>query len=281
MAVLTLKAPAKLNLFLHITGRRPDGYHSLQTLFQLLDQGDELQFTPRKDKNVVLRCTLPSLEGPDNLVIRAAELLKKHCKVDFGVDIFLNKQVPMGGGLGGGSSDAATTLVALNKLWQLGLSKKQLATLGLELGADVPVFIEGFTAFAEGVGEKLQPITLPQTYYLVVTPDVHVSTASVFQNPDLTRDTAPLTLEQLLNSKWKNDCEPLVKRLYPEVAMVLDWLLEYAPSRMTGTGASVFAEFSDEFSARQTLDKLPSKWRAFVAKGVAQSPLWTELKDAV
>ncbi|MFC4655765.1 MULTISPECIES: 4-(cytidine 5'-diphospho)-2-C-methyl-D-erythritol kinase [Rheinheimera] len=281
MATLILPAPAKLNLFLHITGRRADGYHNLQTLFQLLDQGDQLQFTPRDDGQIQLRCNLPELETPDNLVLRAAALLKHKAAASAGVDIYLEKQVPMGGGLGGGSSDAATTLAALNQLWGLGLSIKELAELGLTLGADVPVFVEGQTAYAEGVGEHLQPVSLPEKYYLIVTPEVHVSTALVFQHPDLTRDTAPLTLAQLLNSDWKNDCEALVKQLYPEVALVLDWLIEYAPSRMTGTGASVFAEFPDEFSARQTLHKLPSQWRAFVAKGVAQSPLWTELKDAV
>ncbi|WP_337842594.1 4-(cytidine 5'-diphospho)-2-C-methyl-D-erythritol kinase [Rheinheimera sp.] len=281
MATLILPAPAKLNLFLHITGRRADGYHNLQTLFQLLDQGDELHFTPRHDGQVTLRCNLSELETPDNLVLRAAALLKNKASPAAGVDIYLDKQVPMGGGLGGGSSDAATALVALNQLWQLGLTKAELAALGLQLGADVPVFVHGQTAFAEGVGEQLKPVSLAEKYYLVVTPDVHVSTAVVFQHPDLPRNTTALTLAQLLNSDWKNDCEALVKQLYPEVALVLDWLIEYAPSRMTGTGASVFAEFPDEFSARQTLHKLPSQWRAFVAKGVAQSPLWTELKDAV
>jgi len=189
--------------------------------------------------------------------------------------------VPMGGGLGGGSSDAATTLLALNQLWQLKLSNAQLCELGLKLGADVPVFVFGKTAFAQGVGEKLQPVSLPQKYYLIVTPEVHVSTAEVFGNPDLIRNTPVMSVKDLLDCDWKNDCETLVKRLYPEVAMVLNWLIEYAPSRMTGTGASVFAEFQDELSARQTLAKLPSPWRGFVAKGVNQSAVLTELEQAV
>lgn len=274
-----LAAPCKLNLFLHITGRRADGYHLLQTLFQMLDVGDELHFTPRTNGIISLRCNDTSLESDDNLVLRAAHLLKSLAPAHAGVDIFLDKQTPMGGGLGGGSSDAATTLHALNRLWGLQLSTDQLAELGLTLGADVPVFIYGMTAFAEGVGEHLQPVELPEHWYLVVTPNVHVSTASVFTHADLIRDSTPLTLENLLNSEWRNDCQPLVERLYPEVAITLQWLVKYAPSRMTGTGASVFASFQDESSARRALADLPPQYRGFVARGVNQSPLWIGLEQ--
>lgn len=281
MATLTLSAPAKLNLFLHITGRRADGYHNLQTLFQMLDCGDQLSFTLSRDAEIRFSCSDKSIENDNNLVVRAAKLLQPLAAEGAGVRIYLDKQVPMGGGLGGGSSDAATTLLALNQLWQLKLSNAQLCELGLKLGADVPVFVFGKTAFAEGVGEKLQPVSLPEKYYLIVTPEVHVSTAEVFGNPDLIRNTPVMAVKDLLDSQWQNDCETLVKRLYPEVAMVLNWLIEYAPSRMTGTGASVFAEFQDELSARQTLAKLPSAWRGFVAKGVNQSAVLTELEQAV
>ena len=281
MATLTLSAPAKLNLFLHITGRRADGYHNLQTLFQMLDCGDQLSFTLTTDGEIQFSCSDKSIENDSNLVVRAARLLQPLAPQNAGVRIYLDKRVPMGGGLGGGSSDAATTLLALNQLWQLKLSNAELCELGLKLGADVPVFVFGKTAFAEGVGEKLQPVSLPENYYLIVTPDVHVSTAEVFGNPDLIRNTPVMSVKDLLDCDWKNDCETLVKRLYPEVAMVLNWLIEYAPSRMTGTGASVFAEFQDELSARQTLAKLPPAWRGFVAKGVNQSAVLTELEQAV
>lgn len=278
---LVLPAPAKLNLFLHITGRRPDGYHNLQTLFQLLDVGDELHFSSNQTGAVTFTCSDPSIEGPDNLVVKAAHLLKPLASPAAGVSIFLDKKTPMGGGLGGGSSDAATTLHALNQLWQLNLSTSTLAELGLQLGADVPVFVHGHSAFAEGVGEHLQPVELPQHWYLVVTPDVHVSTADVFRHPDLIRDSKPLNLENLMTSPWRNDCQPLVEQLCPAVALTLQWLVEYAPSRMTGTGASVFAQFADAASARHALAQLPQNCRGFVAQGVNQSPLLTALRHAV
>jgi len=274
---LILPAPCKLNLFLHITGRRVDGYHQLQTLFQMLDVGDELRFTARSDAKLHLTCNDPSLESEDNLVLRAARLLQAKAPTSAGADIYLDKRTPMGGGLGGGSSDAATTLHALNKLWHLGLSTMELAHLGLQLGADVPVFVHGQTAFAEGVGEQLQPVNLPEQWFLVVTPDVHISTAQVFQHPDLIRDSAPLQLADLLHSSWRNDCQPLVERLYPAVANTLQWLVKYGPSRMTGTGASVFAHFQDESSARRALADLPASYRGFVALGVNQSPLLAAL----
>ena len=202
-----------------------------------------------------------------------------------GVDIFLDKKLPMGGGLGGGSSDAATTLHALNKVWNLGLSIAELAAIGLKLGADVPLFVEGYTAFAEGVGEKLQPMQMPEKIYLVVTPACHVSTAEVFTHPDLIRNSPVISAADVLNSElqknWRNDCQSLVVRLYPLVAITLQWLVEYAPSRMTGTGASLFAEFPDEISARRALADLPANCRGFVARGVNRSPLLAVLEHAV
>lgn len=279
MTTITLPAVAKLNLFLHITGRRPDGYHNLQTLFQLLDVGDELHFTLRADADIVLRCNDTSLVNEQNLVLRAARLLQAYSHSSAGCDIYLDKRLPMGGGLGGGSSDAATTLLGLNRLWQLGLSIDELAALGLKLGADVPLFVRGFTAFAQGVGEKLQPVQLAEKVYLVVTPDCHISTAEIFQHPDLKRDTPEIDFTDLHSCTWHNDCQPLVERLYPNVAITLQWLVEYAPCQMTGTGASVFAAFPDQTSAQHALAQLPPSWRGFIAKGVNQSPVWAALAD--
>lgn len=277
--ILSLPAVAKLNLFLHITGRRDDGYHNLQTLFQMLDVGDMLHFTANASSSITLSCQDHTLTRPDNLIYKAAMLLKPFAHANAGCHIVLEKNLPMGGGLGGGSSDAATTLHALNKLWQLNLSTEKLADLGLTLGADVPVFVYGNTAFAEGVGEYLQPVSLPEKTYLIVTPNCHISTAEIFQHPALKRDTAPIKLAQLLQSQWHNDCQPLVEQLYPIVAITLQWLVEYAPCRMTGTGASVFAEFPDTASAQHALAQLPANCRGFIAKGVNQSPLWAALAD--
>ncbi len=276
---LSLPAVAKLNLFLHITGRRADGYHNLQTLFQLLDTGDELHFTLRTDEQLTLQCNDPTLQGPDNLIIKAGRLLQQHTGCKLGCDIVLDKKLPMGGGLGGGSSDAATTLLALNALWHLNLSNEQLAALALRLGADVPLFVRGFTAFAQGVGEQLIPVNLPQKTYLVVTPPCHISTADIFQHPALTRNSPELSLDELFNSPWRNDCQPLVEQLQPIVAITLQWLVEYAPCRMTGTGASVFAEFPDTASAQHALANLPANCRGFIAKGVNQSPVMAALAD--
>ncbi|WP_200897964.1 4-(cytidine 5'-diphospho)-2-C-methyl-D-erythritol kinase [Arsukibacterium sp. MJ3] len=277
--MLSLPAVAKLNLFLHIIGRRADGYHNLQTLFQLLDVGDELHFSPRQDNQLTLQCNDASLQGPDNLVIKAGRLLQQHTGCQRGCDIILDKKLPMGGGLGGGSSDAATTLLALNALWQLKLTNQQLATLSLQLGADVPLFVTGYSAFAEGVGDKLVPVNLPEKTYLIVTPACHISTAAIFQHPDLIRNSPQLSLASLFNSPWRNDCQPLVEQLQPIVAITLQWLVEYAPCRMTGTGASVFAEFPDTTSAQNVLANLPANCRGFIAKGVNQSPLMAALAD--
>ncbi|MDO9477013.1 MAG: 4-(cytidine 5'-diphospho)-2-C-methyl-D-erythritol kinase [Pseudohongiella sp.] len=279
-SVLTLPAPAKLNLFLHITGRRPDGYHLLQTVFQLLDYGDDLRFSLRDDSQIILKCDSLELATDNNLVLRAAHLLRTHTGATQGVDIDLQKRIPTGAGLGGGSSDAATTLVALNELWQCKLDRHALAELGLRLGADVPVFVKGQSAWAEGVGELLQPVSLPALYYLVLSPACHVSTATIFSHQELTRDTRAIKMAAFLAGQSQNDCEMLVRRLYPEVNAALEWLGKFAPARMTGTGSSIFAGFIDEASAREVLLKLPADQqgplhniRGFVAKGVNNSAL--------
>jgi len=270
---LTLPAPAKLNLFLHVLGRRPDGYHQLQTLFQLLDVGDELQFALHDDGEVLLTTNNPVLDNPNNLVLRAALLLKETSGVSAGVDITLNKRLPLGGGIGGGSSDAATTLLALNHLWHCNLSMDELAGLGRQLGADVPVFVRGRSAWAEGVGEELQPIDLPELYYLVITPDCHVSTASVFSHPELTRDSTAITVAAFFEQGGRNDCQPLVEKLYPEVKNALSWLSHYTAQkpRMSGTGASIFASFHSAEAAQSVLAQSP--WPGFVAKGINRSPV--------
>jgi 4-diphosphocytidyl-2-C-methyl-D-erythritol kinase len=283
MTSLTLPAPAKLNLFLHITGRRPDGYHELQTVFQLLDYGDELTFN-LADDDLSFSCSHPDLETPDNLVMRAARLLWQETGIVRGTRIHLDKRLPTGGGVGGGSSDAATTLVALNRLWECGLDTPALASLGLSLGADLPVFIQGHSAWAEGVGEILQPIDLPHRWYLVLTPDCHVSTEVIFGHSQLTRDTHPLKIAGFPFSGSKNDCESLVSDLYSPVKKALDWLSGYGQSRLTGTGASVFAAFETEAEARHVMalvpEKAPEKSSAFVARGVNISPLQKVLAEA-
>jgi 4-diphosphocytidyl-2-C-methyl-D-erythritol kinase len=276
---LTLPAPAKLNLFLHILGRRDDGYHRLQTVFQLLDYGDELAFKRRDDGHVLLHCDIAQLQTPDNLVLRAVHLMRRQSGSALGVEINLLKRLPMGGGVGGGSSDAATTLLALNQLWDCQLSENQLADLGRQLGADVPVFVRGHSAWADGVGEQLQAIDLPEIYYLVITPDCPVSTASIFAHPELTRDSTAITVAAFLKQGGRNDCQPLVEKLYPKVKDVVSWLQQHSPSTsttlMTGTGASVFTSFDTESAATALLAKSP--WPGFVAKGINQSPVQQRL----
>lgn len=280
MSATAWPAPAKLNLFLHVNGRRPDGYHELQTLFIFLEHGDTLHVEVLDGSlELTLSPALPGVPDEDNLIIRAARMLQARLPSPKGARITLTKRLPMGGGIGGGSSDAATTLVALNELWQAGLDTEALAAMGVALGADVPVFVRGVAAFAEGVGEKLQPVTLPERWYLVVKPDCHVATAAIFKDPDLPRNTPKMGLQDLLAGEWKNDCEGLVKKRHPEVANALGWLLEYAPSRMTGTGACVFAAFEDESLAREVLAKLPDGLAGFVAKGVNISPLANTLQQ--
>jgi len=266
-------SPAKLNLFLYITGQRANGYHELQTLFQFVDYGDSLSFTPRSDGQIVLTTPVDGVADEDNLVVRAARLLQRHASCPLGADISLIKRIPMGGGLGGGSSNAATVLVALNTLWECGLSDEQLAALGVTLGADVPVFVMGHAAFAEGIGEILQPVEPQEKWYLVAHPGVHIPTPMIFGDAELTRDTPKRPINVLLSTAWTNDCQPIAIKRFCEVEQLVSWLLEYAPSRMTGTGACVFAEFATEHEARQVLDQIPSSVTGFVAKGVNVSPL--------
>lgn len=270
-------APAKLNLFLHICGRRADGYHELQTLFQLLDYGDRLDFVHRSD-GVVRRLQGPAgVPEAQDLVVRAARLLQREAGLDHGVDIHLHKRLPMGGGLGGGSSDAATVLVALNRLWRAGLDQQALVDLGLRLGADVPVFVRGHSAWAEGVGERLTAQSLPPRWFLVLHPGVEVATAAVFGAPELTRNSPRIKIPAFDFGRTRNDCEPVVRVQYPEVGRALDWLGHYGQARLTGTGACVFAAFDDEARARQVLERVPAGWQAFVARGVDRSPLLARL----
>ncbi|MGI2182902.1 4-(cytidine 5'-diphospho)-2-C-methyl-D-erythritol kinase [Shewanella oncorhynchi] len=271
-------APAKLNLFLHVNGRRADGYHELQTLFQFIDYCDMLDFKVTETAELILHSNISNVVADsDNLILRAAKSLQQTTGFTGGAEIWLDKRLPMGGGLGGGSSDAATTLVALNTLWNTQLSTEELAKIGLKLGADIPVFIHGFAAFAEGVGERLQAVNPSELWYLIIAPDAHVSTAEVFQDPLLPRDTPKLAIDTLMNQPWANDCQKLVVSKYPQVAKALGWLLEYAPSRMTGTGACVFGEFTQKQQALAALAKLPSEMQGFVAQGMNLSPLITRL----
>ncbi|AIU88580.1 4-(cytidine 5'-diphospho)-2-C-methyl-D-erythritol kinase [Pectobacterium odoriferum] len=275
----TWPAPAKLNLFLYITGQREDGYHLLQTLFQFLDYGDTLTIRARDDDQINLLTSVDGVENEQNLIVRAARLLQQHCErhtihpARFGADISIDKCLPMGGGLGGGSSNAATVLVALNHLWQSGLSVDTLAELGLQLGADVPVFVRGHAAFAEGIGEQLTPANPPEKWYLVAHPGVSIPTPLIFSDPELTRNSPIRDLETLLNQTFVNDCEAIARKRFREVEQLLSWLLEYAPARLTGTGACVFAEFDTEFAARQVLGQAPEWLNGFVARGVNISPL--------
>lgn len=276
MPALVLPAPAKLNRMLHIIGRRADGYHELQTLFQFLDQGDELRLSPRDDGEIQLSPSLPGVPDASNLVVRAARLLQAETGCSQGVDIHLTKRLPLGGGLGGGSSNAATTLLGLNHLWRLGLSITRLAELGLQLGADVPVFVHGHAAWAEGVGERLVPVLLDTPWFVVVCPGIEIATAAVFGAPQLTRNTSPITMARALQggaSSWRNDCEATVRQLYPPVAEALDWLGSRAPSMLTGSGSCLFAQLDTEIAARQLLADMPAGYTAFVARGLNRSPL--------
>jgi len=277
MTTAAWPAPAKINLFLHVVGRRPDGYHLLQTVFQFLDHGDDLRFTLRNDGAIRRSTSLTGVAEHEDLTVRAATLLKRISGIPLGVEIAVQKRLPMGAGLGGGSSDAATTLVALNRLWRVNLPEARLAELGLQLGADVPVFVRGLASWAEGVGEICTPIDLPEPWYAVVIPPCHVSTAEIFAAPELTRDAPPLTIAAFLSGAGSNVCEPLVCRRYPEVGRALAWLSNFAPARMSGTGAAVFAAFADEAEARRVAEAVPAAWEAFVAKGCNRSPLHERL----
>jgi 4-diphosphocytidyl-2-C-methyl-D-erythritol kinase len=272
----TFPAPAKLNLFLHVTGRRPDGYHLLQTVFRLIDYSDQLSFRLRPDGIIKLHTPIPGVPEDKDLCVRAATLLQREAAVAAGVDIFLHKQIPMGGGLGGGSSDAATTLLALNHLWQANVSQARLLELGLQLGADVPVFIFGQNAFAEGIGEKLSAIELPPAWYLVLVPSVAVSTAEIFASKELTRNTIPIKIPPFSVWQGHNDLESVVCRLYPEVARCLEWLKKLENTTiaaMSGSGACVFAEFASEPAAQAALEKIPNDVKGFVAKGLDYHPI--------
>jgi 4-diphosphocytidyl-2-C-methyl-D-erythritol kinase len=266
-------APAKLNLLLHVTGQRADGYHELQTLFQFLTFGDWLYFDLRADGEVRLAGEPAGVPAAADLCVRAAIMLQATTGTTAGVTIYNDKRLPPGGGLGGGSSDAATTLAVLNRLWGLDLPREELAALGLGLGADVPVFVHGQAAWAEGVGEILTPVTLPEPWFLVVNPQVSVSTADIFSDPGLTRGTPRTKIPDLLAGAGNNDCEAVVRHRYPEVAAALDWLSSHAPARMTGTGGCVFAAFESEADASVVAGRVPVNWISFVARGVNLSPL--------
>ncbi len=266
-------APAKLNLFLHVVGRRDDGYHLLQTVFQFLDLCDRLRFVRRRDGVVRRPDPLPGVPETSDLTVRAARLLQEATGCRLGVDIRLEKRLPMGGGLGGGSSDAATTLHALNRLWRLELPGDRLLALASRLGADVPVFVLGRAAWAEGVGERLQPLDLPQPWYVVIDPGCAVSTAELFQAPELTRDCQVITIDGFLSGQGGNVFEAVVRHRHPGVAAALDWLGQYGQARLSGTGGCVFAAFEDEAGARRVCDRVPGPWRGYAARGLNRSPL--------
>jgi 4-diphosphocytidyl-2-C-methyl-D-erythritol kinase len=278
---LTLAAPAKLNLFLHIVGRRPDGYHRLQTVFQLLDYADTLELVCRDDGQLNLLSPIAGVATADNLIFRAARLLQQASHTTLGADLCCTKYLPAGGGLGGGSSDAASTLLGLNQLWGCGLSTARLAALGLELGADVPVFVHGHSAWAEGVGETLTPIELPEQWFLIVDPGVHVATATVFADKYLTRNTQPITLAAFRNPGGHNDCEPVTRRLFPEVDQLLNCLAKFGDARLTGTGGCGFVAFSSRSDAESAGAEVPAKWRWFVARGVNRSPAYAALDQRI
>jgi 4-diphosphocytidyl-2-C-methyl-D-erythritol kinase len=278
MSPFTWSAPAKLNLMLHIVGRRPDGYHELQTVFQLIDLRDRIEIRVRED-GIISRPQGPSgVPESEDLVVRAARALKDATGSPLGAEISIKKSIPMGGGLGGGSSDAATVLVALNQMWDTGLSSAQIAGIGVKLGADVPIFVAGHSAWAEGVGEKLTPVTLgTDSWYLVIFPGVSVPTAAVFQAAELTRNSPPTTMRGFLETGGRNDCEAVVRARFPAVAEALDWLARHGPARLTGTGSCVFAKFARVEDAERVAARVPDTWRAWVARGLDTSPLLEEL----
>ncbi len=274
-------APAKLNLFLHITGRRADGYHFLQTVFQLLDYGDTLHFKVRADSLITRAVPVPGVSEASDLTLRAARALQAHARCPLGVEIGLEKQIPIGAGLGGGSSDAASVLLALNRLWELNLSRAQLQELAVSLGADVPFFVFGYNAFAQGIGEQLQALELPQRHFLIVTPAVQVSTVEIFSTRELTRDTKVIKIADFLaqgdalgpGGFGRNDMQAVVAGKYAEVAQVLDWFKAVAPARMTGSGASVFAVFLSKDEALSVQAALPAGWHSQVATSLDSHPL--------
>lgn len=299
-AELELISPAKLNLFLHITGRRPDGYHELQTYFQLLDYGDTMRFRRTADATLTLMPSLPGLPDDSNLILRAARLLQDRCKITQGAHIDIEKRIPMGAGLGGGSSNAAATLLALNHLWQTGLNEPELLKLGLSLGADVPVFIKGQSAFAEGVGERLTSMNFKQLWFVVLKPECFVSTAQIFSDERLTRNTPAMRIAPAsegspdssgsqnaiydwLSDSYRNDCEVCVSRLHPQIRDTLDWLRQHSQNghaRLTGTGACCFAWTESPDEAQELLNKASFRFNGFIAKGVHLSPAHQRLNEA-
>lgn len=287
------RAPAKINLFLHILGRRDDGYHQLQSVFQFLDVCDDIDIFCRQDGQIRRTSSISGVAAEDDLTVRAARALQGIKTTRLGANIAVRKVIPVGAGLGGGSSDCATVLVALNQLWDLGLSVDELATIGCELGADVPVFVRGRAAWGEGIGEQLTPVTLSESWYLVVVPDCEVSTAAVFAAPALTRNSPPTTIRACfggpgnaaereadifhLLKRTRNDCEALVKERYPPVKAALRWASDAGPARMTGTGAAVFVPLAGEQEARRWVERIPAGWQGFAARGLNTSPMRAQL----
>ena len=271
--ILHLRSPAKINLMLQITGQRDDGYHELQTVFQLIGLYDDLIFTTTEDGRIWREGANSRVPAEQDLTIKAARLMQQQYRVKTGVKININKQIPIGGGLGGGSSDAATTLMALNKIWQLELTSDQLQKIALKLGADVPFFIFGRNAWAEGIGEHLTAIDLAANWYLIVHPNIFVSTAKIFSAQDLTRDCHPITIRAFLEGAGSNVCEPVACKLYPQIQQALDWLNRYSPARMTGTGACIFAAFDSVEKANIVKSQLPEKWSGYVAQGLNTNPV--------
>lgn len=273
MSTLVFPAPAKLNLFLHITGRRADGYHLLQTVFQFIDLADEMTCSLNASGDIRRLSVLEGVDQEDDLVVKAARLLKKNTRSDLGVDISVEKKIPMGGGLGGGSSDAATVLHACNQLWGCGKTDAELAEIGLQLGADVPVFVHGFSAWAEGVGEELTPICPVESWYVVISPNVTLSTSKIFSREGLTRDCDSIKIAAFLQGQGSNVFEPEARKMSSEISEALDWLAQFAPSRLTGSGSCLFAPFESQDAALEVVTQVPSQWQGFVAKGMNQSPL--------
>jgi len=271
-------APAKLNLFLHVTGRRADGYHELQTLFQLIDLCDTVAISVREDGQIERPLGPPEVPYDADLTVRAARALQSATGTRLGASLQVRKRIPVGAGLGGGSSDAATTLLALNEAWGCGLSLNELASLSMPLGADVPVFVQGFSAWAEGVGERLTPVTLPGKWYVVIYPGVAVSTREVFHSPELTRNSPLITIRAFFESGGRNDCEPVVRSRAPQVAEALEWLARFAPARLTGTGSCVFTACGRASDAERLAARVPDRWMSFVARGLNSSPVHERLK---
>ncbi|TDJ74259.1 4-(cytidine 5'-diphospho)-2-C-methyl-D-erythritol kinase [Pseudomonas putida] len=281
MQTLTLPAPAKLNLWLHIIGRRADGYHELETVFQFLDHGDELRFALREDGVIRLHTEIEAVPHDSNLIVRAARKLQEQSGTQLGADIWLTKVLPMGGGIGGGSSDAATTLLGLAHLWQLDWDEDRLAALGLTLGADVPVFVRGHAAFAQGVGEQLTPVDPAEPWYVVLVPQVSVSTVEIFSHPQLTRDSLPLKMRPVPEGNSRNDCQPVVEQSYPEVRNALNLLGKFTDARLTGTGSCVFGAFPSKAEADKVLALLSATQAGFVAKGSNVSMLHRKLQSLI